>query len=329
MRIIWIECILFESWCIEALLFILCLKSFIYIKIRHNLFAYNYMLLNLVFLLNSLSFHLLAYFFYVIPWKTFMGTIIIVAVFSNFTLAGKGSVWEHRNFLKWGIRRILCPCAGVSFSVSFHPHLTCSMWVLVMVSFPVCRMRHSSSGKGSKACVTNSLSLWGPALESSTSGSKKSWCLPCSEPLTSFLSRSRLSGAEWVSCTAGLCMWYLQVENDFERQIRGFIQRGRLSITLLFLASAKSSGVIELHHADRALWGVLLPGWRTVGGSAGLAALGACPTSFQSLVLDDGDGSTGVCGTFCCKPITFMLPARAGPTSLLLPAQSLWSQADV
>lgn len=46
-------------------------------------------------------------------------------------------------------------------------------------------------------------------------------------------------------------------------------------------------------------WGVLLPGWRTVGGSAGLAALRACPTSFQSLVPEDGDGSTGICGILC------------------------------
>lgn len=112
-----------------------------------------------------------------------MGTIIIVAVFSNFILAGKGSVWKHRNFLNWGIRPVLCPCAGVSFFVSLHLHLTCSMCVRVVFSCPVCRMRDSSSGKGSKACVTKSVPLWGPALESSASGSRKSWCLPCSGPL--------------------------------------------------------------------------------------------------------------------------------------------------
>lgn len=75
------ECILSESWCIEAWLFILRLKSFIYIKIRHKLFACNYMLSGLGFLLNSLFRHLLAYLFCVIPWKTFTGTIIISAVF--------------------------------------------------------------------------------------------------------------------------------------------------------------------------------------------------------------------------------------------------------
>lgn len=64
MRITWIECILLESWRIEAWLFILRLKSFIYIKIRHKLFACNYMLSGFVFLLNSLFRHLLAYLFY-------------------------------------------------------------------------------------------------------------------------------------------------------------------------------------------------------------------------------------------------------------------------
>ena len=67
-------------------------------------------------------------------------------------------------------------------------------------------------------------------------------------------------------------------------------------------------------------WGVLLLGRRTIGSSAGLAALGACPTSFQSLMPEDGDGSTGTCGILCCTLILSCHQQGPGqPACSLLP----------
>lgn len=141
MSVVWIGCILWESWRIEAWLFILRLKSFIYIKIRHNLFAYNYMRCNLVFLLNSLVLHLVAYCFYVIPWKTLMSTVIISAVVRNFArLAGGGfevRVQELFKSRRWDPveSSVLRPCLTAA---SFHFQLTGWMWVLLQFSRAVC-----------------------------------------------------------------------------------------------------------------------------------------------------------------------------------------------
>lgn len=71
-----------KTGCIEPWLFILRLESFIYIKIRHNLFAHNYMLSNVVSLLNSLFLHLLAYLCY--STRKSLSAVIVSGVSGTF-----------------------------------------------------------------------------------------------------------------------------------------------------------------------------------------------------------------------------------------------------
>lgn len=136
MRIIWIECILLENWCIEAWPFILRLKSFIYIKIRHNLSTYNYMLFNLVFLFNSLFLHLLAHVFMLFHQKKkrFLSTIIVSAAFGDFFWRGDVE-WQSRNFLPRGRRPSTCSPAEAPSTVAPPFHLPGWMWSGVTFNF--------------------------------------------------------------------------------------------------------------------------------------------------------------------------------------------------
>ena len=134
MRIIWIECILFESWCIEASLFILCLKSFIYIKIRHNLFAYNCMLFNLVFLLNSLFLSPSCLFLLCYSMRNIYGYSDHRGCSQQFHFSWTGLSVRTWELSKWA-QDASCVRMPAPLFVPFRLPLTCSVRALVMSSF--------------------------------------------------------------------------------------------------------------------------------------------------------------------------------------------------